>query len=215
MDLIKKTFCSLIFITIVKKFKKLKLMTKNPKKPGAKGPKVTKKKGRNKGLLTEKEKALKKAQKERLKVMKAYQKTRLYTTIKTGFKKLCRDPQMADVLEDCARRCSVIAIEASMLTSIHLLRLLDSGMALPEFLDDTFFNNCVSAIANLTRKTKHADDSPLYNTLYEHYLPLKPHGYVDVGRVPNVMGQMLVIIAHQARPSSAEFCCKYGDDYLC
>ena len=105
---------------------------------------------------------------------------------------------MADVLEDCARRCSVIAIEASMLASIHLLRLLESNLPLP-VLDNTFFNNCVSRIANLTRPNNHANDDELYETLYNHYLPLKPHGYVDVGRVPIVMGQMLVIIAHQAR----------------
>ena len=85
-----------------------------------------------------------------------------------------------------------------MLASIHVIRLVQADLELPK-LDDTFFNNCVSAIANLTRKTIHADDSPLYNTLYEHYLPLKPHGYVNVGRIPNVMGQMLVIIAQQAR----------------
>ena len=140
-----------------------------------------------------------KARKERFIAKKDYQKTRVYTTIKTGFKKLCRDNKMADVLEDCVRRCSVIAIEASILASIHLLRLLESGIPLPLKLDDTFFNNCVSLIANLKSETEHPNDNPLYNTLYNHYLPLKPHGYVDVGRVPNVMVQMLVIIAHQAR----------------
>jgi hypothetical protein len=178
-------------------------MAKVKKKGSQRPTKVPKKKkpltANEKAQKEEQKKALKKAQKERLKAKKAYQKSRVYTTIKTGFQKLCRYPEMADVLEDCARRCSVIAIEASMLASIHLLRLLDSGIALPEKLDDTFFNNCVSLIANLTRKTKHADDSPLYHTLYEHYLPLKPPEYVDVGRVSNVMGQMLVIIAHQAR----------------
>ncbi len=37
-----------------------------------------------------------------------------------------------------------------MLASLHLLRLLESNHALQsEVLDNTFFNNCVSFIANL------------------------------------------------------------------
>jgi len=172
------------------------------KKKGAQRPTKVK----NKKTLTaqeqaqkeEKKKALKAKQKKLFIEKKDYQKSRVYTTIKTGFKKLCREPEMADVLEDCAHRCSVIAIEASMLASMHFLRLLDSGSALPEELNSTFFRNCASLIANLTRKTEHANDSPLYNTLYDHYLPQRPPEYVDVGRVANVMVQMLVIIGDQA-----------------
>ena len=153
-------------------------------------------KGANKQQPSEKEKA----RKERFKQKKEYQESRVYTTIKTGFKKLCRDQDMSDVLEDCVHRCSVIAIEASMLASLHLLRLLESNPPLPlPVLDNTFFNNCVSRIANLTRTNNHANDDELYETLYNHYMPLKPQEYVDVGRIPCVMGQMLVIIAQQAR----------------
>ena len=186
-------------------------MAKVKKKGSQRPTKVRKKKkpltANEKALKEEQKKVLKEKQKQRYKAKKAYQESRVYTTIKTGFQKLCRYPEMADVLEDCARRCSVIAIEASMLASIHLLRLLDSGIALPEKLDPTFFRNCVSLIANLTRNKKHADDSPLYHTLYDHYLPLKPPEYDDVGRVSNVMVQMLVIIgdqAHQNFVSSTE-----------
>ena len=169
-------------------------MAKVKKKRAQKPTKVRKKKT----PLTAQEQALKEEQKKRFIEKKAYQKSRVYTTIKTGFQKLCREQEMVDVLEDCAHRCSVIAIEASMLASIHFLRLLESGIALPEKLDSTFFRNCASLIANLTKDNEHANDSPLYNTLYEHYLPLRPPGYVDVGRVANVMVQMLVIIGDQA-----------------
>jgi len=144
-------------------------MAKVKKKGSQRPTKVPKKKkpltANEKALIEKQKKALKEKQKKRFIEKKDYQKSRVYTTIKTGFKKLCHDPKMADVLEDCAHRCSVIAIEASMLASIHLLRLLDSGSALPKKLDATFFRNCASLIANLTRKTKHTNDSPLYNTL--------------------------------------------------
>ena len=169
-------------------------MPPKPKKKGSKVPNPKKKKPK-KNLTAEQEKA----RSDRYKERKEHNNSRSFTTIKTGYNKLCRDQEMSDVLEDCVHRCSVIAIEASMLASLHLLRLLESNFPLPEVLDDTFFNNCVSRIANLKNKTKHANDVELYETLYEHYLPLKPHGYVDVGRVQNVMSQMLVIIAQQAR----------------
>ena len=192
----------LFFKSFIKKFKNLKLMAKVKKKGAQKPTKVRKKKtpltAQEQALKEEHKKALKEEQKKRFIEKKAYQKSRVYTTIKTGFQKLCREQEMVDVLEDCAHRCSVIAIEASMLASIHFLRLLESGIALPEKIDSTFFRNCVSLIANLTRENKHPNDSPLYNTLYEHYLPLRPPGYEDVGRVANVMVQMLVIIGDQA-----------------
>ena len=56
---------------------------------------------------------------------KEYQKTRDYTVIKCGLLKLCDDPRMRDLLEVCVQRCSIIAVEASMLASIHVLRVLD------------------------------------------------------------------------------------------
>ena len=128
---------------------------------------------------------------------KERQKGQVFSVVKTGFGKLCRDPRLTAILNDCVRRCSIIAAEASLLASMHIIRLLGEGQALP-VLDDTFFNQCVSCIANLGGAQSHNNPS-LEHTLNHHYEPLKPEGYVNVGRIAKVMSQMLVIIAHQAR----------------
>lgn len=108
---------------------------------------------------------------------------------------------MKAVIEECVQACSIIAVEASLLASMHIIRLLDSnhiedGEALP-VMDDTFFNQCVSCIANLNG-TQNNNNPSLTATLYDYYDAVKPQGYVNVGRTPP-MAQMLVIIAHQAR----------------
>jgi hypothetical protein len=95
----------------------------------------------------------------------------------------------------------IIAVEASLLASMHILRLLDpehneGGEALP-VMDATFFNPCVSCIANLNGQQYNRNPS-LTATLYDYYETVKPQGYGNVGRTP-AMAQMLVIIAHQAR----------------
>ena len=79
-------------------------MAKVKKKGSQRPTKVPKKKK----PLTANEKALKEKQKKRFIERKDYQQTRVYTTIKTGFKKLCREPEMADVLEDCAHRSRLL-----------------------------------------------------------------------------------------------------------
>ena len=60
---------------------------------------------------------------------KKRQKERAFTGIKTGVIKLCRDDTMYALLRDCVSRSSVIAAEASLLTSLHVTRLLERGSA--------------------------------------------------------------------------------------
>jgi hypothetical protein len=134
-------------------------------------------------------------------IRRARQATRDFSTVKSGLQKLCREQRLIDLIEDLVYRCSIIAVEASLLASMHILRLLDSnhiedGEALPE-MDDTFFNQCVSAIANLNG-TQNNNNASLIKTLYYYYVPQKPEAYVNVDRTPP-MAQILVIIAHQAR----------------
>ena len=134
-------------------------------------------------------------------IRKARQPTRDFRVMKCGLLSLCRDPNMVACLEECAQSCSIIAVEASLLASMHILRLLDpahneGGEALP-VMDATFFNQCVSCIANLNGQ-QHNSNPSLTATLYNYYETVKPQGYVNVGRTP-AMAQMLVIIAHQAR----------------
>ena len=134
-------------------------------------------------------------------IRKAHQATREFQVWKCGLLSICRDPNMVACVEECAQSCSIIAVEASLLASMHIMRLLDpvhneGGEALP-VMDDTFFNQCVSSIANLNGQ-QHDNNPSLTATLYYYYENIKPQGYVNVGRTP-AMAQMLVIIAHQAR----------------
>ena len=79
---------------------------------------------------------------------KEYQDTRDYTVVKCGLSKISRDPNMTHLLELCVQRCSIMAVEASLLASIHVLRVLDSrpntkawdGEILAK-LDNKFFNH--------------------------------------------------------------------------
>ena len=121
---------------------------------------------------------------------KEYQKSRDFTVVKCGLLKLCDDPRMRDLLEVCVQRCSIIAVEASMLASIHVLRVLDPdpgtkswiGETLPR-LDNKFFNQCICSIANLN--TEQQNNNPeLTFTLYNYYQPLKSVGYEAVERIP-------------------------------
>ena len=129
---------------------------------------------------------------------KERQKTRVFSVVKTGLRNRCRDPRMIPLIEECVRRSSFIAAEASLLASMHLIRLLEENQEALPVLNDTFFNQCVSCIANLGGAQSHKNLS-LEHTLIDHYEPLKPEGYENVGRIAKVMSQMLVIIAHQAR----------------
>ena len=136
---------------------------------------------------------------------KEYNKTRDFTVVKCGLSKLCDNHSMRDLLELCVQRCSIMAVEASLLASIHVLRVLDPRPAtkawddeiLPN-LDDKFFNQCICSIANLNTGQK--DNNPeLTFTLHHYYQPLKPDEYEAVDRIPGVMNQMLNTISQTAR----------------
>ncbi len=73
----------------------------------------------------------------------------MFTSVKTGVKKLCRDDGMYDLLQECVSKASLIACESSLLASFHVRRLLEDGQPLPE-MGHTFFNQCMSSIANLS-----------------------------------------------------------------
>ena len=49
---------------------------------------------------------------------KKRQKDRVFTGIKTGVIKICRDDAMYALLQVCVSRSSLIAVEASLLTSL-------------------------------------------------------------------------------------------------
>jgi hypothetical protein len=86
---------------------------------------------------------------------------------------------------------------------MHILRLLEDDSHEEGFpvMDDTFFNQCFSIIANAEDPEMQArsKNASLLHTYYIHYSPLKPDNHNEVGRIPGVMSQMLVVLAHQAR----------------
>ena len=132
---------------------------------------------------------------------KKRQKDRVFTGIKTGVIKLCRDDAMYALLQGCVSRSSLIAVEASLLTSLHVTRLLEEGLPLPA-MDYTFFNECVSAIANMsTARSCEARNPELMQTV-RVYRSLQPESYEPVARLP-CMSQILVMVAQQARNNFA------------
>jgi hypothetical protein len=132
---------------------------------------------------------------------KKRQKARAFTAVKTGVIKLCRDDDMYQLLQECVSRSSVIACEASLLTSFHVTRLLEGGIALP-VMDYTFFNQCVSSIANLgTNRSCEGRNAALHETL-QLVQTMQPEDYQPIGRL-SCMTQMLVMIAQQAQENFA------------
>ena len=149
---------------------------------------------------------------------KKRQRTLVYSCIKTGLARLCRDHAMLLLLQECVSRASIIAVEASLLTSIHITRMLEEGFVLP-VMDHTFFNQCVSSIAN-GKDIKESKNGPLHESL-QLFRTLQPADYNPIGRL-NGMNQILVMIAQQAQVScsikflfsfSHHFCIFYPNSY--
>jgi hypothetical protein len=132
---------------------------------------------------------------------KKRQKERVFTVVKTGVKKLCRDQGMYDLIQTSVLKCSVIACEASMLASYHVLRLVETQEPLP-VMDHTFFNQCVSSIANLESGRTCERRNPALVESLRQYRILQPEGYQPVQRLP-CMTQMLVMVAQQAQENFA------------
>jgi hypothetical protein len=128
---------------------------------------------------------------------KKRQQGRVFTCIKTGFSKLCRYDAMKALIQDTVYKSSLIACESSLLTTFHVIRLLEASQALPE-LDTTFFNQCVSCIANQGTARKYATRNPALMQSLTEFKTLQPQGYEPVRRQPH-MSQVLVMIAQQAQ----------------
>ena len=127
---------------------------------------------------------------------KAQQKKRVFSTIKTGFNKLCHIERMRSLIDDMVRRCSQIACEASLLANFHILRLLETEQGLP-VINQTFFNQCVSCCANQGENNRTCEGNN--KALWDHFQEFKglyPDGYQYPGRVTG-MAQVLVCMAQQ------------------
>ena len=132
---------------------------------------------------------------------KKRQKGRVFTGVKTGMLKLCRDNAMHALLQLCVYKSSMIACESSLLASFHVTRLLERGEVLP-VMDYTIFNQCVSTIANMGGNRTCERRNPALVESLQEYRTLQPEGYVPVERLP-CMTQMLVMVAQQAQDNFA------------
>jgi len=71
------------------------------------------------------------------------------TTIKTGLKSLVKDKRIIALIEETVEACTEISVQANMLASIQIFKILENenGGNLP--IDLKFYRNCFSVIANL------------------------------------------------------------------
>jgi hypothetical protein len=69
---------------------------------------------------------------------------------KIGFSSLCRRPYRKSILvkvSECVKKCTQIAFEASCLLNLHLHRLLENKLPLPDrLLDRTYLRKFFSAV---------------------------------------------------------------------
>lgn len=114
---------------------------------------------------------------------KARQRNNVMTVIKTGLAKFCRDERIYNYIQDCVWRTSLIACEASILASFHVLRLLEQRSAL-SVLNDKFFCHCLAAIANIATpgQASRNKNVELKTSLIE-YVKLHPVNYAPTARL--------------------------------
>ncbi len=121
------------------------------------------------------------------------------TTIKVGLKSLCRSEEMRMMIEDIVRSFSRIMTEASMLTSLHVIRLLEQGKELPK-MDQTFFYQAIAAVADVTNPKKQPSQEEWGNTLelYRmHYSKedekyVYPERIIGTSRIFNLLADQMV-----------------------
>lgn len=125
---------------------------------------------------------------------KAKAKTLEHTVIKSGFHS-CKNADMAVLVDEAVNLCSSIACQASLLTSYHIIRLLENNIELPP-MDNPFFYQTISAIANLDGSKKVA--TPELTISLREFLELYPNDFTFTAKKP-YMTQMLNTIGQTAR----------------
>ena len=104
------------------------------------------------------------------------------TVIKMGLRQFCKDPGMIDMIERAVVTCSQVSWEASLFASFHVLRCLEDNIVIPP-LDQTFFERCISTIANGRNGPSKNVPQELKES-FERFRALRPDEYVYVEREP-------------------------------
>ena len=101
------------------------------------------------------------------------------TTIKTGFKKFCKDPNLATLIEGSVPYLTHVAIEASMLRTFHTIRCCERGIPLDEF-NITFFNRSLIAIGPTGLDDPQCKASPALRESLRLYRECRPADYHEM-----------------------------------
>jgi hypothetical protein len=109
--------------------------------------------------------------------------------------------QLHDLLDKCVWKTSLIACEASYLATYHINQLLneDAAIILPK-LDQAFFYQCITAIANIGQPPDPSTASldvrnPALWTSFLFYHTLQPADYQPTGRITPMQPMMNSIAA--------------------
>lgn len=97
------------------------------------------------------------------------------TVIKTGLRTFCKEDRLIPLIERAVEVCSQVSWETSLLATFHVIRCLERDITLAP-LDQNFWNNCVSAIAN-GRKGPPSTASQELKDSYTEYAALRPGNY--------------------------------------
>lgn len=100
-----------------------------------------------------------------------------YTVIKTTWNSLCKDTtKKVFPIEEIVKNVNLIAFEAYKLVNLHVLRLLENDLELPDF-NQSFFYSCLAGVGmTYNRKNQEVKDIELLKTI-KLYNDLKPKDY--------------------------------------
>jgi hypothetical protein len=89
------------------------------------------------------------------------------SVVQTGWRALCQDMGITDLIEQIIPEVTRIRVETCLLLNLHFIRLLEEGKAIP-----VIDQNLVGRAMQSTYSKRAPADPDLYETFEDHYLPL-------------------------------------------
>jgi hypothetical protein len=107
---------------------------------------------------------------------KADKKTVVQRAVKKKLGGVCRSPPLVDFIQTGVRSMTQMAVEASRLCNLHVLRMLEEGEDI-DIPSDSFFRNALCLVSDVTSRCGGpVADRWLEETFLLHYLPSRPPG---------------------------------------
>jgi hypothetical protein len=101
------------------------------------------------------------------------------TVIKTGFKKFCKSPTVAAVIEQRVQETSRVSVEASMFANFHVLRCCEEGIPL-EKLTQSFFSQTLGASYARAFQHRNSKASEQLRKSLVLYNAIRPEDYESI-----------------------------------